>query len=305
MIRKMNLRSKRGREISFTPSLENGVTRRVSTEEKPRRATLTKAGQHLFMSRPRKNATPFFSAGFIEKLLSEKYHLFDSSAAARDIARILRGEPLDYVIGWTPFLDLTIDLSLKPFIPRTETEYWVGEAVKELQKRFQGRSVEILDIFSGSGCIGIAVLKHIPKSRVTFSEKTPRFVEQIKINSIKNKLPARRYRVCRSDFFSNIKGQFDVILANPPYVGSLHHLDPEVKKYEPRVAYYGGRGGLSAIKRFLKEARPFVKPGGEIWMEFGMSQKTAIQGILRRLGYRSFSFRRDQYRRPRYVVIRV
>ena len=130
-------------------------------------------------------------------------------------------------------------------------------------------------------------------------------IEGVIADSIKNKLPARRYRVCRSDFFSNIKGQFDVILANPPYVGSLHHLDPEVKKYEPRVAYYGGRGGLSAIKRFLKEARPFVKPGGEIWMEFGMSQKTAIQGILRRLGYRSFSFRRDQYRRPRYVVIRV
>lgn len=266
----MSVRSKGSREISFIPPPSCG-----------------KAG------------------GFIEKLLSEKYHLFDASAAARDIGRILRGEPLDYVIGWTPFLDLTIDLSLRPFIPRPETEYWAGVAIKELQKRFSGRHVEILDIFSGSGCIGSAVLKHIPKSRVTFAEKTQHFVRQIKINIKKNNLPAQRLRVLRSDFFSGVIGRFDVILANPPYVGAINHLDPEVRKYEPRVAYYGGRGGLSAVKRFLKEVGSFVKPGGEIWMEFGVSQKTAIARMLRRLGYRHFSFRQDQYRRPRYVVIQV
>jgi|SRR3989344_343986 len=241
----------------------------------------------------------------IAKLLSEKYHIFDASAAARDTEKILRGEPLDYVIGWMPFLDLTVDLSLRPFIPRLETEYWVGEAIKELQKRFPRKSVEILDVFSGSGCVGIAVLKHIPKSRVTFAEKTPRFVRQIKINLVKNKLSQYRYRVLCSDFFSAIKGRFDVILANPPYVGAIHYLDSQVKKYEPRAAYYGGRDGLSAIRRFLKEVRRFAKPGGEIWMEFGASQKTAIERLLRRLGYKSFSFRRDQYRRSRYVRIRI
>ena len=295
----MNPARNRGRVVStrmFTSALNSIVS--------------NKNGRRIFRPRPISyGMNPRNKRGreisFIEKLLSEKYHLFDASAAARDTGRILRGEPLDYVIGWTPFLDLTVDLSLRPFIPRPETEYWAGEAIKELQKRFQGRSVEILDIFSGSGCIGVAVLKHIPKGRVTFAEKTPRFVRQIKINLIKNKLPARRYRVCRSDLFSNVKGQFDVILANPPYVGAINHLDSEVRKYEPRVAYYGGRNGLSAIKRFLREARRFVKPGGEIWMEFGASQKTAIRGILRRLGYGSFLFRRDQYRRPRYVVIRI
>lgn len=252
-----------------------------------------------------KSAKKDLNLFFIEKLLSEKYHLIDASAVAGDIKRILNGEPLDYVIGWTPFLDLTIDLSLRPFIPRPETEYWVGEAIKELQKRFQGRSIEILDIFSGSGCIGVAVLKHIPKGRVIFAEKAPRFVRQIKINIRSNNLPSHRFRVLRSDFFGGIEGQFDVILANPPYVGAINYLDPEVKKYEPRVAYYAGRGGLSAIRRFLKDARRFVKPGGEIWMEFGASQKTAVRGILRHLGYRSFLFHRDQYRRPRYVVIRI
>ncbi|MBI2640107.1 MAG: peptide chain release factor N(5)-glutamine methyltransferase [Candidatus Sungbacteria bacterium] len=238
----------------------------------------------------------------IEHLLREKYKLDNAFSVAQDVRRLLKGEPLDYVIGRVPFLGCHIDLSLKPFIPRPETEYWVNEVIRSLKAR--SGSLRVLDVFAGSGCIGIAVLKHLPNSHVTFAEKNPRFIEQIKINIKKNGIAAGRFCVVRSDIFKNIKGRFDVILANPPYVGAGNHVDLAVKEYEPRVAYYGGQNGLMAIRRFLKDAKPFVRPGGEIWMEHGAGQRREIRKLFLYSGYEDFLFHNDQYGRPRYVIIR-
>lgn len=235
----------------------------------------------------------------IEHLLREKYKMSNALLAAHDIRRLFKGEPLDYVIGWAPFLGCHIDLSLKPFIPRPETEYWVSEAVRSLKAR--GHSLRVLDMFAGSGCIGIAVLKHLPNSRVTFAEKNPQFVEQIKINLKKNGIKKSRFRVVKSEFFEKIKGRFDVIFANPPYVGAGDFIDQSVKQYEPREVWFAKKGGLAAINKFLKSARVYCKPGGEVWMEFSPVQKIAVEAMLARSGYPDFSFFRDQYKRLRYL----
>lgn len=238
----------------------------------------------------------------IERLLSEKYYLADAPVAAKDIGRILQGEPLDYVIGWAPFLGCTIDLSLRPFIPRPETEYWVGELIKRRKSHRAGK-LRVLDMFAGSGCVGIAILKHLVKSHVTFAEKDQRFIAEIKINLEKNGISQSRFDIVRSDLFKRMKGRFDLIAANPPYVGHRDLLDPEVKKWEPPSAYYGGPDGLSVIRRFLKDAKKYLVPGGELWIEFGSRQQRAIQKLVRRFGYERFTFHRDQYQRPRYVVM--
>lgn len=240
----------------------------------------------------------------IGQLLAEKYHIANAVFAARDIERVLKGEPLDYVIGWTPFLGCHVDLSMRPFIPRPETEYWVGEAIQSLKSRFGKKPFRCLDMFSGSGAVGIAVLKHVSAGHTAFAEKNPRFIEQIKINLRENNISKNRFRVARSNLFDGVTGKFDVILANPPYAGDKTKIHPAVKKYESREAWDGGEDGLFLIGKFLKSARNFISPGGEIWMEFGAEQAPAIALLLRRFGYSDFSFYRDQYRRVRYVVIR-
>ena len=239
----------------------------------------------------------------VARLLHEKYLLSDAAGAAADIERLTSGEPLDYVIGWVPFLGADIDLSLHPFVPRPETEYWVSKCIATLKNLKQKKPLHILDIFAGSGCIGIAILRAVPKSRVTFAEKNRRFIEEIRINLRLNGIKPVSAPVVQSDIFKKIRGRFDVILANPPYVGALSRLDEQVRRFEPKEAYWGGKNGLGVIDVFLKEARKHLLPGGTIWMEHGAWQKEPIRKLLKKLGYIHFSFYRDQYGRPRFAVI--
>lgn len=243
------------------------------------------------------------SAHDIVRFLAEKYNFSDAEGVAADIKRLSDGEPLDYVIGWTPFLGANIDLSLRPFIPRPETEFWTKKAVETLRTVKQKRPLRILDIFAGSGCVGIAILRAFPKSRVTFAEKNRPFIEEIRINLRRNGVQPGRARAVQSDVFKKIRGRFDAILANPPYVGALSRLDEKVRRFEPKEAYWGGKDGLQVIDVFLKETRDHLLPGGTIWMEHGAWQKEPIRKLLKKLGYSRFSFHNDQYGRPRYVII--
>lgn len=158
-------------------------------------------------------------------------------------------------------------------------------------------------MFSGSGAIGIAVLKAIPGARLTFAERDPRCIAQIRLNLRRNNIAPARFRIVRSDVFSRIRGHFDAILANPPYVGAGDRLDSAMRRFEPRGAWYGGRDGLAVIRRFLRGAGIFLKPGGTIWMEFGSGQVRKIRALLMRAGYEHFALRRDQYGRPRFAKI--
>ena len=247
----------------------------------------------------------FKHARNVARLLDEKYHLSDARGAAADIERLYKDEPLDYVIGWTPFLGTNIDLSLHPFIPRPETEYWTKKAIEELKAKKVRKSIRILDMFSGSGCIGIAVLRAMPKSHVTFVEKNTRFVKQIQINIKKNGISKSRFCIIQSDIFENARGRFDAILANPPYVGARSRIEEHVRRFEPKEAYWGGKNGFRVIRAFLKEAKNHLLPGGTIWMEHGAWQVNDVRKTLAALKYPDFSFHRDQYGRPRYLIIRI
>jgi len=238
-------------------------------------------------------------------ILKEKYGFARLAEFERDIQRLQKGEPVAYVIGFVDFLGCKIDLSFRPLIPRPETEFWTEKAIEDIKKSGR-KKVRCLDIFAGSGCIGVAVLKHAPVAVVDFAEKEKKFLEQIKLNARLNNLSLKRCKFIQSDIFSNISddGGYDYIFANPPYVAETRRakVQKSALKWEAPCAIFGGRNGLFYINKFLKQARGYLKPEGKIYMEFDSRQKNEIAGILKRRGYGNINFYKDQYGRWRYMM---
>lgn len=242
----------------------------------------------------------------IRWLLEEKYRGERTAAAESDIKKLEKGEHVDYVIGWVDFLGCRIDLSQKPFIPEPETEYWVEKAISQITEGSKRGVIRVLDIFAGSGCIGVAVLKHCPSAVVDFAEKERDFVNQIETNAEINSIDPERYRVIRSDIFSDITDHYDVIFANPPYLAESkkHLVQRSVLDHNGSYeTIFGGQDGLLYIRRFLDEARKHLKRGGIVYLEFDSRQKNSIARLLAEFGYRDFAFFKDQYGKWRYMRV--
>jgi len=232
-------------------------------------------------------------------LLKEKYHHKPTEKFYNDVKRLKAGEPVDYVIGFTNFLDYKIDLSKKTLIPRQDTAFWVEQELKNI------KNGKVLDIFSGSGCIGIAILKRRPKVLCDMADKDKKAIEQIKINCELNKIDKKRYKIIKSDIFKKAKGKYDFIFANPPYVATkkIYSVQKSVLKYEPKIALFAGTDGLYYIRKLLVEAKNRLNSGGKIFMEFSGEQKPAIEKIILQNKYSKFEFKRDGSDRWRWVSI--
>ncbi len=233
-------------------------------------------------------------------LIKEKYHGVVSDESQVDIARIKQGEPIAYVIGFVDFLGCKIDLSERPLIPRPETEFWVESAIKNING-----SVKCLDVFAGSGCIGVAVLKNISGAIVDFIDSDDKALKQIQINCELNDIDKSRYRIIKSDIFESIEGSYDYIFANPPYIAESkrNNVQESVLIHEPHSALFGGTDGLMYVETFLDKARKYLNNNGKIYMEFDTHQKDKIEKILIDKDFKKFSFHRDQFQMWRFVSL--
>jgi len=220
----------------------------------------------------------------------------------KDIRRLEKGEPLDYVIGFREFLGCKIDLSKRPLIPREETEFWVGFAIDSV-KNSKIKNPKCLDIFSGSGCIGIAVLANALNSLCDFADKDKKALSQIKINLKNNFIKKSRYNVISSDVFKKIKRKYDFIFANPPYIAfsKKSKIQKSVLKYEPKTALFAKKNGIYLIENFLKNVSLHLNSGGAVFMEFDSIQKNKIKKMIKKYGFNKFEIKKDQYNRDRWI----
>lgn len=207
--------------------------------------------------------------------------------------------PEDYKKGFKEFLGVKVDLSFRPLIPREETEFWVSEAIKEV-----GADSVCLDLFAGSGCVGLAVLKNVPGSLCDFGDVEESFLKGIAKSTEENGIGKDRFELIKTDIFSNIEKDYDFIFANPPYVAErrIDEVGEDVKEFEPAIALYGGEDGMEAIRKFLEGAINHLVEGGIIYMEFDPGQKMMIEEIVKGR-YSAWSFFKDQYDKYRFVRI--
>jgi len=213
--------------------------------------------------------------------------------------------PQEYKDGSVDFLGCKIDLSKRVLIPRPETEFWVRQAIVDLQKI--AGEIHVLDIFSGSGCVGIAAAKKNPRAMIDFIDIGKNEIGQIKINLEINVIDKKRVCVIKSNTFENVPHGtvYDAILANPPYIDPerINEVQGSVLDYEPRQALFGGTRGLEVIEKFLKTARNFLKPLGFIYLEFDPSQIGEVEKIIKKNNYSSFEFFKDQFEQWRFAKI--
>lgn len=202
--------------------------------------------------------------------------------------------PEAYVLGHVPFLGATIWLDSRPLIPRTETEWWVERAIQEVQKR---EHPKVLDLFAGSGCVGVAVLKHIPNAHVTFGEREARHLTTIQKNLEANSVVSRG-AVVQTDVYSNVSDRFDFILANPPYLSRarLSRVEGSVLAHEPDEALFADDDGFALIQATIDGLPEHLAPQGQCWIEHEPEHAERLTAL-------GATTHKDQYGVERYSVI--
>ena len=238
-------------------------------------------------------------------LLEEKYNGVKTDAFLLDVARLKKGEPVDYVIGFTSFLGCHIDLSNFPLIPRTETEFWLEKIIKKIVES-KKENLQCLDLFSGSGCIGIALASRLKSVKVDFGDNNENCLKQIKKNLEKNKIEDFRINIYKSNCFDNIpKKKYDYILTNPPYIAHKRerNIQKSVLDWEPIDALFAKDDGFYYIKKIIKEAPAFLVKNGILIIEFDSCQKETIEKELIQKEIYKPTFWKDQFEKWRVVVL--
>ena len=165
------------------------------------------------------------------------------------------------------------------------------------------KSLKILDLCAGSGCIGIALAKAFPEAHVTFSEIDANHIPTIEKNLKENDIAEERSQVFQTSLFDTITDTFDVIVCNPPYIDqSLNRTDESVVTHEPHLALFGGQAGMEIISQIITQTPDYLKKGGQLWLEHEPEQVVKIAIKAERAGFTS-EIIKDQYDIDRVSVL--
>lgn len=208
--------------------------------------------------------------------------------------------PLQHLLGSWEFMGLPFIVSPDVLIPRPETEWLVEYALAH----YADRPVRILDLCTGSGCIGIACKKLLPQAEVTLVDISALALEVAKQNAEQNgvEVQIEKWDILQGIPFFLEKERYDLIISNPPYIKSedLKDLQPEVQK-EPKLALDGGADGLLYYHALAKTWSGLLKEGGELIIEAGEDTAAGVQTIFAQYLQNS-TLHNDLSNLPRYVT---
>ena len=251
------------------------------------------------------------AAGKTQEELLRDLQLYSSdeiegrTAALAD--RRLAGEPAAYITGSWGFYGLDFRITRDVLIPRMDTEVLVEQAIRSLGSRSEG--ARILDLCTGSGCVGCALARTLPKSRVVLADNSAAALAVAEENAQALGLADRVECVSadvRSDPPAGL-GSFDLIAANPPYIrsGELQTLDSSVRDYEPLAALDGGADGLDFYRAILDHWIIALRQSGHLLFEVGEDQAADVALLMRRSGLRNIGTAKDTLGYDRVVFGRL
>ena len=205
----------------------------------------------------------------------------ESKKIASIVAERLTGRPLWYIIGDVDFCGCKIKVDERVLIPRPETEELAEIAIKAVEE-----GDKVLDMCTGSGCLAIAIAKGCAGKNisVTAADVSDAALMLAKENA---NLNSAVVHFVQTDLFENIRGRFNLIVCNPPYIRTeeVAALAREVKDFEPRIALDGGEDGLDFYRRLSKDINRYVARGGMLILEVGEDQAADVLRIFEKRDY--------------------
>ena len=250
-------------------------------------------------------------SGKTQAQLISDYELYASEEMEQELYglldRVRAGEPLAYILGEWEFYGLSLYVDHNVLIPRDDTCAVATLAIDQANR--MGESIRVLDLCTGSGCIGLAIASRVKEAKVTLADISKDALAVAKRNIIRNHLTGKVACV-QSDALSQpsaFLGKYDLIVSNPPYIttADMEELEISVKDYEPHLALHGGDDGLIFYRSIAENYKAALNPGGFLCFEFGDDQGDDVCAILERNGYTILERTRDYNDRERAVIAQL
>jgi release factor glutamine methyltransferase len=220
------------------------------------------------------------------------------------LARRRKREPVARIVGMKEFWSLPLAVTPDVLVPRPETETVVEAALAAIKDgNWAQKALRVLDIGTGSGALLLALISELPRATGIGTDISAAALGVAHANAARNGLAARcTFVAC--DIAAGVRGPFDLIVANPPYVarGEIATLAPEVRDYEPRLALDGGRDGLDGYRAIAASSQRLLESGGRLIVELGAGQEDAVRALFTKSALSVTGIRRDLSGTPRALT---
>lgn len=208
-------------------------------------------------------------------------------AAEKMLKRRLAGEPVAYITGVWEFMGLPMEVNGDVLIPRIDTEVLAAAAIEYLTGRKM--DARVLDLCSGTGCIGCAIADALPQTHVVLADVSPQAVAVSRRNANRNGLLGR-VSVMTADVMKLpplMTGSFDLVVCNPPYIPTTEilTLDSSVRDFEPIWALDGGDDGLDFYRAVMRNWKCVIRPGAALMFEVGEDQAEKVKELMLLSGF--------------------
>ena len=226
------------------------------------------------------------------------------------LERRCTGEPLQYVVGSWGFRTLDLMVDRRVLIPRPETEVVAGWAVAEASRRSAERDedadVIVVDLGTGSGAIALSVAVECPSARVFATDVSSDALAVARANLAGLGRAGARVSLHEGDWFEALpgalRGSVDVVVSNPPYIGTGEELPPVVADWEPPVALWAGPAGDEAVGQVIGGATEWLRPGGAVVVEVASHRAGQSAGTAAQAGFVDVRVERDLAGLERVVI---
>lgn len=222
------------------------------------------------------------------------------------IKRRMSHEPVAYLTGTRAFWALDFACDKRALIPRSDTETLIDavlDIIADPKKHADAGTWRVVDVGTGTGCIGITIAHERPNTDVTLVDIDPNTLELARENVVKLGFEGK-ITLLQSDLLTKAPGPWDVVVSNPPYIAldEKNLMGQDVLKHEPTGALFAGKDGLDIIRPLVKQAYTNLRSGGWFLCEIGFKQGDAVQGIVKEAGFKGVVVRKDYGGHDRVVI---